>query len=133
VGELCERSSTSRPYTGRDNEADFKTAAALQRLGDEGDDAWGDERAAEPLPIPGLTPNRAAILHIPGPARSRQGLTDSLFQGGGYRRPPEAFSCIPESRKAGTESFLKIIAATHRFTRGRRPRRARKGWQQPGG
>jgi hypothetical protein len=57
--------------------ADFKTAAALQRLGDEGDDAWGDERD-----------------------------TDSLFQGGGYRRPPEAFSCIPESRKAGTESFL---------------------------
>src|ERR1700752_265217 len=49
--------------------ADFKTAAALQRLGDEGDDAWGDERAAEPLPIPGLTPNRAAILRkeSPGP------------------------------------------------------------------
>jgi hypothetical protein len=66
-------------------------------------------------------------------ADSRQSLTDSLFQGGGYRRPHEAFSCIPESRKAGTESFLKIIAATHRFTRGRRPRRARKGWQQPGG
>ena len=40
------------------------------------------------------------------PSRSRQSLTDSLFQGEGYRRPPEAFSCIPESRKAGTESFL---------------------------
>ena len=51
---------------GRITKADFKTAAALQRLGDEGDDAWGDERAAEPLPIPGLTPNRAAILRIPG-------------------------------------------------------------------
>jgi hypothetical protein len=29
--------------------ADFKTAAALQRLGDEGDDAWRDERAVDPL------------------------------------------------------------------------------------
>jgi hypothetical protein len=46
--------------------ADFKTAAALQRLGDEGDDAWRDERPADPLPVPGLTPNLAAIWRTPG-------------------------------------------------------------------
>ena len=79
-------------------------AAAFAGLEHGGDDAWDGERAADPLPVPGLTPNLAGILRRP--SRSRQGLTDSLFQGGGYRRPPEAFSCIPESRKAGTESFL---------------------------
>jgi hypothetical protein len=34
-----------------------------------------------------VTPNRAAILRIPGLPGSRQSLTDSLFQGEGY---PEA-------------------------------------------
>jgi hypothetical protein len=78
----------------------------LQRLGDEGDDAWRDERAADPLHCLRIDAKPSGDLAHTGPSRSRQSLTDSLFQGGGYRRPPEAFSCIPESRKAGTESFL---------------------------
>jgi hypothetical protein len=35
---------------------------------------------------------------------------DSFFQGGGYRRPPEAFSLIPDSRKPGTDSFSSHVS-----------------------
>src|SRR5690242_13755043 len=45
--------------------ADFKTAAALQQLGDEGDD-WCDEGRLIRCTVPGLTPNLAAILRTPG-------------------------------------------------------------------
>ena len=86
--------------------ADFKTAAALQRLGDE-NDARRDERAADPLPVPGLTPNLAGILRRP--SRSRQGLMDSFFPGRGLRRPPEAVSLIPDSRKGGTGHRQKSL------------------------
>jgi len=47
------------------NSHQVKTAAALQRLGDE-DDTWRDERAADALPASKLTPNLAAILRTPG-------------------------------------------------------------------
>jgi hypothetical protein len=45
-----------------------------------------------------------------GPSMRRQGVTDSFFQGGGYRRPPEALSLIPDSRKGGTDSFSSHVS-----------------------
>ena len=69
-------------------------------LGD--DDADAVERAAAPLHCPGIDSKPFGNDPYTGPPRSRQGLTDSFFECRGYRRPPEAFSCIPESRKAGT-------------------------------
>jgi hypothetical protein len=52
--------------------ADFKTAAALQRLGDEGDDAWRDERAADPLNCLRIDAKPSGYLAHTGPSRSRQ-------------------------------------------------------------
>jgi len=88
------------------NSHQVKTAAALQRLGDE-DDTWRDERAADPLPVPGLTLNLAGILRRP--SRSRRASWIRFFQGGGYRRPPEAVSLVPDSRKGGTGHRRKSL------------------------
>jgi len=49
-----------------------------------------------------------------------------VFQGGGYRRPPEAVFLIPESRK-GDNGRSAAMSIPHRFTRRGRPRCARKG------
>jgi hypothetical protein len=99
AGELCERGSISRPYTGRITKADFKTAAASQRLGDEGDDAWRNERSADPLHCPRIDAKPSSDLAHTGPSRSRQGLTDSFFLGRGLSEGGQAVSARPESRK----------------------------------
>src|SRR6266511_5898018 len=62
--------------------ADFKTAAVLQWLGDGGDDAWRDERAADPLHCPRIDAKPSSDLAHTGPSRSRQGVTDSLLESG---------------------------------------------------
>jgi hypothetical protein len=67
--------------------ADFKTGAALQQLGDEGDDAWRDERAADPLHCLRIDAKPSGDLAHTGPSKSRRSLWDSLFQCQGYRRP----------------------------------------------
>ena len=76
-------------------------------LGD--DDADAVERAADPLPVPGLTLNLAGILRRP--SRSRRASWIRFFQGGGYRRPPEAVSLVPDSRKGGTGHRQKSLKA----------------------
>jgi hypothetical protein len=48
-----------------------------------GDDAWDGERAADALHCPGIAPELFGNHAHTGPARSRQGLTDSLSQGRG--------------------------------------------------
>ncbi len=67
--------SQTRVSRGVMAKADFKTAAVLQWLGDGGDDAWRDERAADPLHCPRIDANLAAILRtrgLPGVARTSQ-------------------------------------------------------------
>jgi hypothetical protein len=64
--------------------ADFKTAAALQQLGDEGDDAWCDERAVDPLHCARIDAKPSGDLAHTGPSRSRQSLSDLFFEGRGY-------------------------------------------------
>ena len=88
--------------------ADFKTAAALQRLGDEGDDAWRDERAADPLHCPRIDAKPSSDLAHTGPSRSRQGVTDSFFETRGYRGAARPLSLIPDSRKPGTDPFSRL-------------------------
>jgi hypothetical protein len=61
--------------------ADLKTAAVLQWLGHGGDRAWGDERAADPLHRAGIHAKPFGNDAHTGPPRSRQGLTDSFFEG----------------------------------------------------
>jgi hypothetical protein len=56
-------------------------------LGD--DDADAVERAADLLHCPGIDSKPFGDDPYTRPSWSRQGLTDSLFQGGGYRRPPK--------------------------------------------
>jgi hypothetical protein len=90
--------------------ADFKTAAVLQWLGDDGDDAWRDERATDPLHCPRIDNKPSSDFALTGPSGSLQCLMDSFFQGGGSRRPPEAFSLIPDSRKGGTDSFSSHVS-----------------------
>jgi hypothetical protein len=54
-------------------------------LGD--DDAYALESAADPLHCPGIDSKPLGNDAHTGPPRSRQSLTDSLFQCQGYRRP----------------------------------------------
>ena len=63
----------------------------MQRLGDEGDDAWRDERAVDPLHCARIDAKPSGDLAHTGPSRSRQSLSDLFFEGRGYRGPPEAF------------------------------------------
>jgi hypothetical protein len=62
------------------SKADFKTAAVPQCLGHGGDDAWGDERATDPLHGAGIDSEAFGNDAHTGPSRSRQGLTDSFFE-----------------------------------------------------
>src|SRR5260370_29150342 len=87
------------------SKADFKTAAVPQCLGDGGDDAWGDERATDPLHRAGIDSEAFGNDAHTGPSRSRQGLTDSFFECRGNRGPPEALAFTPGPRKPGTDSF----------------------------
>jgi WD40 repeat protein len=57
----------SSSFTGI-TKADFKTAAALQQLGDEGDDAWRDERAVDPLHCARIDAKPSGDLAHTGPA-----------------------------------------------------------------
>jgi hypothetical protein len=52
-----------------------------------GAEAWGDERAADPLHCPGIDSKPFRNDAHTGPSRSRRSLYDSLFQCQGYRRP----------------------------------------------
>jgi hypothetical protein len=88
--------------------ADFKTAAVLQWLGDGGDDAWRDERAADPLHCPRIDAKPSSDLAHTGPSRSRQGVTDSFFETRGYGERPGPLSLIPDSRKGGTNPFSRL-------------------------
>ena len=94
--------------SGGGTKADFKTAAVLQWLGDDGGDAWRDERAADPLHCPRIDAKPSSDFALTGPSGSLQCLMDSFFQGGGSQRPPEAFSLIPDSRKPGTDSLAAM-------------------------
>jgi hypothetical protein len=60
--------------------------------------------------VPGLTPNRAAILRTPlvRPGLSR--VTDALFQLRGDSGPAEALAFAPGSRKACADPFLNYRA-----------------------
>jgi hypothetical protein len=80
-------------------------AAVFPWLGYGGDDAWGDERAADPLHRARIDAEAFGNDAHTGPPRSRQGFTDSFFECGGNRRPPKAFTLIPGARKPGTDSF----------------------------
>jgi hypothetical protein len=52
--------------------------------------------------VPGLTPNLAAILRIPGLPGVARASRIRFSRAGGYRRPSQAVSLIPDSRKGGT-------------------------------
>ena len=85
--------------------ADFKTAAALQRLGDE-DDTWRDERAADPLNCLRIDAKPSGDLAHTGPSRSRQGLTDSFSGAKAIGVTPAhlaARTAVSESRRGGME------------------------------
>jgi hypothetical protein len=86
--------SQTRVSRGVMAKADFKTAAVLQWLGDGGDDAWRDERAADPLRCPRIDAKPSGDLAHAGPSRSRQNLSDSLFQGGAIGGHPRRFSSL---------------------------------------
>src|SRR5262245_50835788 len=60
----------------------FRAAVFPQRLG-PGGDAWGGERAADPLHRAGIEAKPFGNDAHTGPSRSRQGLTDSFFECGG--------------------------------------------------
>jgi hypothetical protein len=62
--------------------ADFKTAAVPQCLRHGGDDAWGDERAADLLHCPRIDAKPSSDLALSGPSRRRQGLTNSFSRAG---------------------------------------------------
>ena len=64
------------------------------------------ERATNPLHRAGVDPKPLGDLTHAWPPRSRQGLTDSFFECGGYPRPPEPFSFALGPRQASTDSFL---------------------------
>ena len=64
------------------------------------------ERAADPLHRPGIDPKPLSDLAYAGPSRSRQSLSDPLFQLGGYRRPSESLPLASGPRQAGTDPFL---------------------------
>jgi hypothetical protein len=101
--------------TGK-SEADFKTAAVLQWLGDGGDDAWRDERAADPLHCPRIDAKPSSDFALTGPSGSLQCLMDSFFQGAGYRTPPEAFSRIPAARgRLGRRHRRRFSSVSPRF------------------
>src|SRR5262245_18482271 len=91
-GIASQTPETNAAKSNRQLEGLVKTAAVPQSLRHGGDDAWSDERAADPLHCPWIDSEPFGNDAHTGPSKSRQGLTDSLFQGGGYRRPPEAVS-----------------------------------------
>src|SRR5262249_24969330 len=64
------------------------------------------ERAADPLHRAGVNSKLFGNDADTGPSRSRQSLTDSLFQCGGDWRTPKAFTLTPGPRQASTDSFL---------------------------
>src|SRR5262249_12051995 len=82
-----------------------KTAVVPQWLRHGGDDAWSDERAADPLHCPWIDSEPFGNDAHTGPPRSRQGLTDSLFKRGGNWGAPEPLAFTPGPRKPGTDSF----------------------------
>src|SRR5215510_265899 len=82
-----------------------KTAAVPQWLRHGGDDAWSDERAADPLHCPWIDSEPFGNDAHTGPPRSRQGLTNSLFKRGGNWGAPEPLTFTPGPRKPGTDSF----------------------------
>ena len=51
--------------------------------------------------VDGLTPNRSAMTRNARPPRSRQSLTDSFLQRGGYRRSTKTLPLAPGPRKSG--------------------------------
>jgi hypothetical protein len=58
--------------------------------------------------VPGSTPNRLAMTRTPGLPGLARASRIRFFQGG-YRRPPEAVSLIPDSRKGGTGHRQKSL------------------------
>jgi hypothetical protein len=70
----CANSASGAVVRGGITKADFKTAAALQRLGDEGDDVWRDESAVDPLHCARIDAKPSGDLAHTGPSRSRQSL-----------------------------------------------------------
>src|SRR2546421_12074653 len=63
------------------------------------------ERAADPLYGAGVNAKLFGNDADTGPPRSRQSLTDSLFQCGGDWGTPKAFTLTPGPREASTDSF----------------------------
>jgi hypothetical protein len=68
-------------------------------------DACGGERAANPLHCPGIDPELFGNDAHTSPPRSRQGLTDSLFECRSNWGAPKAFTLAPGSRKPGADSL----------------------------
>src|SRR5438105_931111 len=64
------------------------------------------ERAADPLHRARINSKLFGNDADTRPPRSRQSLTDSLFQCGGDWGTPKAFTLAPGARKASTDSFL---------------------------
>jgi hypothetical protein len=96
----------TRVARGAMAKAAFKTAAVPQCLGDDGDDAWRDERAADPLHCPRIDAKPSSDFALTGPSRSLQCLMDSFFQRRGYRRPAKPLPLALGPRKPGADSFL---------------------------
>jgi hypothetical protein len=104
--EQPERGSASDfLYEAGRQKPNVKTAALPQCLGHGGGDAWGGERAADPLHCPGIDSELFGNDAHTGPPRSRQSLADSLFECRSNWGTPEAFTLTPGPRKAGTDSF----------------------------
>jgi hypothetical protein len=80
--------------TGK-SEADFKTAAVLQWLGDGGDDAWRDERAADPLHCPRIDAKPSSDFALTGPSGRLQSLMDSFSEAEAIGAHPQHFFSSP--------------------------------------
>src|SRR4029450_2917453 len=59
--------------------------------------------------VSGLTPNLAAILRTPGLLGVAGASRIRFARAGGYRRPSQAVSLIPDSRKGGTGHRQKSL------------------------
>src|SRR5262249_57010473 len=74
-----------------------------------GDDAWSDERAADPLHCPWIDSEPFGNDAHTGPPRSRQSLTDSLFKRGGNWGAPQPLAFTPgRASPARTRSAIIV-------------------------